>query len=90
MFRYTRYLSPEKLKRAIWCELFVICEGYLPYLKKWARLQDQTRAEMRADPVDNKISSDLQRLAPGGPPKFGDSQELAKSDDTTRPFGDEN
>ena len=90
MFCYTRYLSPEKLKRTIWCELFVIREGYLPYLKKWVKLQDQTRAEVRADPDDNKIRNDLQHLAPGGPPKFSDSQELAKSDDTTRSFGDKN
>ena len=84
MFRYTRYLGPEKLKRAIWCELFVIREGYLPYLKKWAKLQDQ------ADPDDNKICNDLQHLAPGGPPKVSDLQELAKSDDTTHPLGDKN
>ena len=73
MFRYTHYLGPEKLKRAIWCELFVIHKGYLPYLKKWAKLQDQTRAEVRADPDDNKTCKDLQPLAPCGPLKFGDS-----------------
>ena len=90
MFHYTRYLGPEKLKRAIWCELFVICEGYLPYLKKWAKLQDQARAEVRADPDNNKIRNDLQHLVPDGPPKVSDSQELAKSDDTTHSFGDKN
>ena len=90
MFRYTHYLGPEKLKRAIWCELFVIHKGYLPYLKKWTKLQDQPRAEVRADPDDNKIHNNLQYPAPGGPPKFSDSQELTKSDDTTCPFGDEN
>ena len=68
----------------------MICEGYLPYLKKWAKLQDQTRAEVRVDPDNNKIHNDLQYLAPGGPLKFGDSQELAKSNDTTCPFGDKN
>ena len=90
MFRYTCYLGPKKLKRAIWCELFVIREGYLQYLKKWAKLQDQIRAEVRVDPDDNKIHNNLQYLAPGGPLKFGDSQELAKSDDTTCLFGDKN
>ena len=65
----------------------MICKGYL---KKWVTLQDQTRAEVRADPDNNKIRNDLQYLAPGGPSKFGDSQELAKSDNTTRPFGDKN
>ena len=48
----------------------MIREGYLPYLKKWAKLQDQTRAEVRADPDDNKIRNDLQHLAPGGPSKL--------------------
>ena len=90
MFRYTHYFGPEKLKRIIWCELFMIHEGYLPYLKKWIKLQEQTRTEVGADSDDNKISSDLQRLAPGRPPKIGNSQELAKSDDTTCPFGDKN
>ena len=66
----------------------MICEGCLPYLKKWAKLQVQTRAEVRADPDNNKIHSDLQHLAPGGPSKFGDLQELTKSDDTTRPFAE--
>ena len=68
----------------------MIHEGYLLYLKKWIKLQNQTRAEVRADPDDNKIRNDLQYLAPGGPPKFGDLQELAKSDDTTCSFGDRN
>ena len=67
----------------------MIREGYLPYLKKWDKLQDQAQAEVRADPDNNKIH-DLQHLAPGGPPKVRDSQELAKSDNTTRPFGDKN
>ena len=90
MFRYTCYHVPKKLKRAIWCELFVICKGYIPYLKKWIRLQDQTRAEVKADPDDNKINSDIPHLVSGEPSKFGDSQELAKSDDTTHLFGDKN
>ena len=68
----------------------MIREGYIPYLKKWAKLQDQARTEVRADPDDNKIRNDLQHLAPGGPPKASDLQELAKSDDTTHPFGDKN
>ena len=68
----------------------MIREGYLPYRKKWAKLQDQARTEVRADPDDNKICNDLQHLAPGGLPKVSDSQELTKSDDTTRPSGDKN
>ena len=68
----------------------MICEGYLPCLKKWAKLQDQARTEVRADPDNNKIHNDLQHLAPGGLPEVSDSQELTKSDDTTCPFGDKN
>ena len=68
----------------------MIREGYMPHLKKWIKLQDQTRAEEKADPDDNEIHSDIQYLVPGRPPKFGDSQKLAKSDNTTRPFGDKN
>ena len=68
----------------------MIREGYLLYLKKWVKLQEQTRTEVRADSDDNRIRKDLQPLAPGRTPKFGDSQELAKSDDTTHPLEDEN
>ena len=62
----------------------------MPYLKKWIKLQNQTRAEVKADPDNNEIHSDIPYLVPGGPPKFGDSQRLVKSDDTTCPFGDKN
>ena len=68
----------------------MIREGYIPYLKKWIGLQDQTRAEVKADPDDNKIHSNIQHLVPSEPPKFGNSQKLTKSDDTTCPFGDKN
>ena len=90
MSHYNHYHGPEKLKRAIWCELFMIREGYIPYLKKWIKLQDPTRAEVKADPDNNKIHHDIQYLVPGGPPKFGDLQKLTKSDDTTCPFRDKN
>ena len=68
----------------------MIHEGYILYLKKWIKLQDQTRAEVKADPDDNEIHSDIQHLVPGEPPKFGDLQKLTKSDDTTHLFGDKN
>ena len=90
MSHYTRYLGPEKLKRAIWCELFMICKGYILYLKKWIKPQDQTRAEVKADPDDNEIHSNIPYLVPGGPPKFGNLQKLAKSDNTTCLSGDKN
>ena len=31
---------------------------------------------MKADPDDNKIHSDIKYFVPGGPSKFGDSQNL--------------
>ena len=52
----------------------MIREGYIPHLKKWIKLQDQTRAEVKADPDDNETHSDIPHLVPGGPPKFGNSQ----------------
>ena len=88
MHRYFRYLGPEKLKWAIWCELFVIHEGYIPYLKKWNQLQDSPKTDIKADQRGGEIHSDIQCLVPGGPLKVGDSQEVAKLGDATQPFGE--
>ena len=32
--------STEQLRRAIWCEIYVIRVGYIPYLKKFAKQLD--------------------------------------------------
>ena len=32
-----RLNSTEQLRRAIWCEIYVIRAGYIPYLKKFAK-----------------------------------------------------
>ena len=58
MRHYLRYLGPEKLKRAIWCELFVIREGYIPYLKKWNKASAVGSRE-------DIVHSDIPRLALG-------------------------
>ena len=90
MPRFTRYLGPEKLKQAIWCKLFVIREGYILYLREWIKLQDSPKAKTKADQSASEIHSNIQQLAPGGSLKVGDSQVLAKPDDTMQPFGEKN
>ena len=78
MRHYLCYFGPEKLKRAIWCELFVIREGYIPYLKKWSRLRDSSVTGMRDESSGGDPHSDIQNLVPGGSAKIGDSQEVTK------------
>ena len=35
-----RLNGTEQLRRAIWCEIYVIRVGYIPYLKKFAKQLD--------------------------------------------------
>ena len=35
----------EHLRRAIWCEIYVIRKGYIPYLKQFARQRDRKGSE---------------------------------------------
>ena len=86
MYHRLCYFGPEKLKRAIWCELFVVREGYIPYLKKWSRLQDTSATDVKADSSGGDPHSDIQCLVPGVSMKVGDLQKVANSRDTTRPF----
>ena len=60
MPRFTRLTGSEKLRRTIWCEIFVVTEGYIPYLRKWIKLQDSPKAKIKADQSDQ---SDIQHLA---------------------------
>ena len=85
-----RYFGPEKLKWAIWCELFVIREGYIPCLKKWSRLRDSPVTDVKVNSSGGDPHNDIQNLVPGGSMKVGDSQKVTKSRDTTRPFGKRN
>ena len=41
----------ERLRKAIWCEIYVIREGYIPYLKQFARQRDQKEVESIQKPV---------------------------------------
>ena len=36
----------EQLRRAIWCEIYVIRVGYIPYLKKFAKQLDSDEEEI--------------------------------------------
>ena len=90
MRHHLRYFGPEKLKRAIWCELFVIREGYIPYLKKWSRLRDTSVTDVKADSSGEDPHSDIQHLVPSVSTKVDDSQKVANLRDTTRPFGKRN
>ena len=90
MHHRLRYFGLEKLKQAILCELFVIREGYIPYLKKWSRLRDALATDVKANSSGEGPHSDIQRLIPGVSTKVGDSQKVANSRDTTRPFGKKN
>ena len=72
MHHYLCYLGPKKLKRAIWCELFVICEGYIPYLKKW----DKASAVGLHEDI---VHSNIQHLALGvSTERSSGSLEVAK------------
>ena len=59
------------------------CEGYIPYLKRWAQLQDSPQADLKAGQSEREIHSNIQHLGPGGSLKAGDSQKAAKKEDTT-------
>ena len=83
MPRFTHLTGSEKLRRAIWCEIFVVTKGYIPYLQKWIKLQDSPKARTKADQSVSEIHSDIQHLAPGGSSKVGNLQKLAKPDNTT-------
>ena len=86
MCHYLRYLGPEKLKRVIWCELFVIREGYIPYLKKWNKLRDSSVTGVTDESSGGGPHSDIQHLVPGVSTRIGNSQQVAKRKDTTRQF----
>ena len=74
MPRFTHFTSSEKLQQAIWCEIFVVTEGYIPYLRKWIKLQDSPKAKTKADQSVSEVHSNIQRLAPVGSSEVGDSQ----------------
>ena len=66
----------------------MIHEGYIPYLKKWNKLQDSPKTDVKVNQRGEEIHSDIQRLVPGDPLKVGESQKVIKSEDMTQPFGE--
>ena len=58
--------STEQLRRAIWCEIYVIRVGYIPYLKKFAKQ------------LDSKEEGNHQRSR-GGPEMKTTAKEAEKS-----------
>ena len=56
------FLGAEKLRRAIWCEIFMVREGYIPYLKTWSRKSPESRIKQLQE--EDEIHSDVQRLVP--------------------------
>ena len=72
------YTGPEKLRQAIWCELFIVQKGYILHLKKWSK-QSAKLITDRGSQEEDEIHNDIQRLAPGGPfKKSSESPEIAK------------
>ena len=69
----SHYTSLNKPHRAIWCEIYVIREGYIPYLKKWTELQESSNIKVKDDSQEDEAHSNIQRLFPGGPKKVSDS-----------------
>ena len=51
----------EKLRQAIWCEIFMVQEGYIPYL----RSRESLRFSVKQCQEEGKVHSDIQRLVPG-------------------------
>ena len=78
----SRYTGLDKLCHAIWCEIYMIREGYIPYLKQWIELQESSNTKDKDDSREDEVHSDIQRLFPGGPKKVSDSQKLANSGNT--------
>ena len=60
----SHFLGAEKCRRAIWCEIFMVWEGYIPYLKTWSH--ESSRSSVKQCWEEGKVHSDVQRLVPGG------------------------
>ena len=58
----------ERLRRAIWCEIYVIRVGYIPYLKKFAKQLDSEEEGNR-------------RRSRGGPEMKTTAKEARKKED---------
>ena len=59
----SRFLGVEKLQQAIWCKIFVVQEGDIPYLRTWS--QKSPRSSVKQCQEEGKVHGDVQRLVPG-------------------------
>ena len=76
------YTDLDQLHSAIWCKIFIVQEGYIPYLKKWSRQQQfaDIKSSRKHSQEEGEVHSDVQWLVLSGPPRrFGDSPEVANS-----------
>ena len=76
------YTSLDQLCHATWCEIFIVQEGYILYLKKWSRQQQfaKIKSSRRHSQEEGEVHSDVQWLALSGPPRrFSDSPEVTNS-----------
>ena len=55
----------EQLRRAIWCEIYVLRVGYIPYLKKFAKQLDSeeegNRQQSRGGPEMKTIVKEAEK-----------------------------
>ena len=58
----------EKLRRAIWCKIFMV-QGYIPYLKEWYKKSLKPKPNQQSKGV-NEVHSNIQRLCPGSIPSL--------------------
>ena len=59
----THFMGTKKLQRAIWCEIFVVQEGYILYLRTWSQKSPESRVKQLQE--EDEVHSDIQRLHPG-------------------------
>ena len=62
----SHFNSAETLRRAIWCEIFVVREGYILYLKEWYKKSLKPKMNQQMLEVD-ETHSDIQGLVLGNP-----------------------
>ena len=76
----------DKLGHMIWCEIYIVQEGYIPYLNKWSKIQRSKEVKLvDRDLQEEDIHNNIQRLFLSGPKKVDNSPVLANSDDTRQP-----
>ena len=78
------FMGVKKLRRAIWCKIFVVREGYIPYLRMCSRKSPEFRVKQLQE--EDEVHSDIQRLHPGQNREGCDSPEVAKKDKTRLPL----